>query len=428
MYQSKMDVIGDSMRAMNISPRLQRKTVAYYELLWKRQRALTTNNSFIDELSPPLRKELNMDLNTEVIYRCELFKRLLDRDDESLSGIMSEETSDHILVAIVNALQREVFLPGDTLIQQGEIGEEMFFLVRGLISIEKMLCLTTTDENDRKKVEYKNQEIAKLKAGSYFGELALLREGDRSKQRRAASCIALTDCDARILRKETFNTVCEDFPELRLYLQSEADRKYAQFNKNKPAETKESKAGPTESASKPVARRHMYSNKVRRDSIAMALTQKSSTISINRNLGASKLEFSDEDDDNRTLGDAATKGDVLALSRTLDALNSRLGRLEVHLENLGTSVGVSVKTTAAPTGAIADVKPPTPLVGGSAGRRILTSPAAINNPRSPSATTLVSPSVGAKRGWGALRNSVRAAEDTKSVQSPKRVDSGFSWT
>jgi hypothetical protein len=108
MYQSKMDVINDSMRAMNISPRLQRKTVAYYELLWKRQRALTTNNSFIDELSPPLRKELNMDLNTEVIYRCELFKRLLDRDDESLSGIMSEETSDHILVAIVNALQREV--------------------------------------------------------------------------------------------------------------------------------------------------------------------------------------------------------------------------------------------------------------------------------------------------------------------------------
>jgi hypothetical protein len=110
MYQSKMDIINDSMRAMNISPRLQRKTIAYYDLLWRRQRALSTNASFIDELSPPLRKELNMDLNTEVIYRCELFKRLLDRDDVSLSEIMSEETSDHILVAIVNALQREVSL------------------------------------------------------------------------------------------------------------------------------------------------------------------------------------------------------------------------------------------------------------------------------------------------------------------------------
>merc|ERR1711871_553002 len=165
MYQSKMDIINDSMRAMNISPRLQRKTIAYYDLLWRRQRALSTNASFIDELSPPLRKELNMDLNTEVIYRCELFKRLLDRDDVSLSGIMSEETSDHILVAIVNALQREVFLPGDTIIQQGEIGEEMFFLVRGLISIEKMVCIESENESGDKTVEYESQEIAQLKAG-----------------------------------------------------------------------------------------------------------------------------------------------------------------------------------------------------------------------------------------------------------------------
>ena len=108
MYQSKMDIINDSMRAMNISRRLQLKTAAYYELLWTRQRSLSTKTSFIDELSPCLRKEVNLDLNTEVIYRCDLFKRLLDRDDTSLTGIMSEETSDHVLVAIVNALQREV--------------------------------------------------------------------------------------------------------------------------------------------------------------------------------------------------------------------------------------------------------------------------------------------------------------------------------
>jgi len=59
-------------------------------------------------LSPPLRKEINLDLNTEVIYRCELFKNLLDRSGTSLEATMSEETSDHVLVAIVNALEREV--------------------------------------------------------------------------------------------------------------------------------------------------------------------------------------------------------------------------------------------------------------------------------------------------------------------------------
>jgi hypothetical protein len=111
LHQNKMDVINDAMRAMDISPRLQRKTVAYYELLWTRQRALSTKSSFIDELSPCLRKEINLDLNTEVIYRCELFKNLLDRDTNALENIMNEETSDHILVAIVNALEREVGFP-----------------------------------------------------------------------------------------------------------------------------------------------------------------------------------------------------------------------------------------------------------------------------------------------------------------------------
>ena len=107
IHSNKMDMISDAMRAMDISPRLQAKTLAYYELLWTRQRALSTKSSFIDELSPCLRKEINLDLNTEVIYRCELFKRLLDRDD-TIHEVMSEDTSDHVLVAIVNALDREV--------------------------------------------------------------------------------------------------------------------------------------------------------------------------------------------------------------------------------------------------------------------------------------------------------------------------------
>ena len=75
----------------------------------------------------------------------------------------------------------------------------MFFLVRGLISIEKMLCLTTTDENDRKKVEYKNQEIAKLKAGSYFGELALL-----TNEPRKATCTAVSRCKVLFLDRKSF--------------------------------------------------------------------------------------------------------------------------------------------------------------------------------------------------------------------------------
>ena len=46
----------------------------------------------------------------------------------------------------------------------------MFFLVRGLISVEKMAL-------DEATKEWKDIQIANLKAGSYFGELALLRKG-----------------------------------------------------------------------------------------------------------------------------------------------------------------------------------------------------------------------------------------------------------
>ena len=291
----------------------------------------------------------------------------------------------------------------------------MFFLVRGLISIEKMMCKYGKDEQGQNIVEYQNKEIAKLKAGSYFGELALLREGDRCKQRRAASCIALTDCDARYLKKSTFNTVCEDFPELRTYLKTEADRKYANFSKaaskstdmeSKSQDTKESKAGTGNPG------------RARRDSITMALAQKPSAIIINDNVCLPKLSPSSRSEE------AATKGDVFSLQQTLDVINTRLSQLELSVGRLG--IGCH---TGRPSGkeaaALVDMKPPT-SIGGSAARRILTSPslAAELKSKSPIAS-------GNTKGWVSLRNIVRGLDekpDTKAVPSPKRVDSGFSWT
>ena len=49
--------------------------------------------------------------------------------------------------------------------------------------------------------------------------------------RRAASIVAVTNCDVRIFHRDDFNRVCDDFPQLRVYLQSEAEKKYAGFKK-----------------------------------------------------------------------------------------------------------------------------------------------------------------------------------------------------
>ena len=42
MFSSKMDLIGDSMRAMKVSPKLQNKVLAYYDYLWSRHRLIST--------------------------------------------------------------------------------------------------------------------------------------------------------------------------------------------------------------------------------------------------------------------------------------------------------------------------------------------------------------------------------------------------
>ena len=57
---------------------------------------------------------------------------------------MNQEIADHILVQVVTNLGREVYLPQDVIIQQGETGREMFFLIKGDVAVEQM---SRFDEN-----------------------------------------------------------------------------------------------------------------------------------------------------------------------------------------------------------------------------------------------------------------------------------------
>ena len=200
----------------------------------------------------------------------------------------------------------------------------MYFLVRGVISVEKMIL----DNNTK---EWSNQKIADLQAGSYFGELALLlkpKPGLKG-QRRAASCIAVTDCDARLLNKTIFNQVCDDFPELRLYLQAEADRKYA-----------------------------MYSDKTAEE--LKADREKANRItSMKATLSTSKVA---------TLG---------SLQSTLDSINTRMTRLEVNMGRLQAKGGIGGSGSGgggARGSQLNNVQPPTTVATGSNGRRYITSP------------------------------------------------------
>ncbi|RLO09913.1 hypothetical protein DYB28_012442, partial [Aphanomyces astaci] len=78
------------------------------------------------------------------------------------------------------ALKTAVYLPDDTIIQEGDTGREMFFVRRGLVNVE----VPTGPPH------------IQLKDGDFFGEMALVVD-----VRRTNTVRAVTICDLNVLSK-----------------------------------------------------------------------------------------------------------------------------------------------------------------------------------------------------------------------------------
>ncbi len=96
---------------------------------------------------------------------------------------------------------------GEAVIRQGETGDSLFLVARGVIRVSRK------DEGQRR-------DLATLLAGDFFGEMALLHSGDR----RTATCRAVTPCALYELRKSDLDSVREHCPLIQIELE-EADRR-----------------------------------------------------------------------------------------------------------------------------------------------------------------------------------------------------------
>tara|TARA_B110000008_G_C16736051_1_gene470670 strand:- start:5 stop:496 length:492 start_codon:yes stop_codon:yes gene_type:complete len=129
---------------------------------------------------------------------------LLDpKDGGDISSFLTQQEAHQILVAMVDNLTPEVYLLGDSVIAQGEMGREMFFLVKGLVDVVKFSDLvdasgtsprskspngnsfgSTARESakteiplaDTNELRQNSTKLVTLGSGAYFGELALLRD------------------------------------------------------------------------------------------------------------------------------------------------------------------------------------------------------------------------------------------------------------
>ena len=171
-YKAKNKRIQSYMRRSRIRRNVVDKVVRYYDYLWSCQGGVDEQN-IMNELSGTLWDKVAMHLNGEDINSITFFSSCDDR------------TKNHI----VALLRPRVFLPGDVITYQGEVGKEMFLIERGHVVVKDIVH---------------EIDLCILGKGDYFGESCLL-----SGTLRIANVFAITYCDCFVLTKDDFNEAME---------------------------------------------------------------------------------------------------------------------------------------------------------------------------------------------------------------------------
>lgn len=174
--KEKIDDVAMLMKHYNVPTHLQGDVFKFYH--HKMNKRLSENDSMIiADLPHALQNELFVYMKIKLISELPVF-----------SGL-----SHQCLLKISHALEQVSFLSGETIINKGDSGEEMYII----------------DHGDVQVLGDQNNTIAMLKHGQCFGEIALLME-----VRRTAKVIAISYCDAYKFKKLDFLEICKVHPEL----------------------------------------------------------------------------------------------------------------------------------------------------------------------------------------------------------------------
>jgi glucose-6-phosphate 1-dehydrogenase len=128
-------------------------------------------------------------ITTEVLERCELFK----------GG------EPQFLNAVIMALRPTVASAGETIINKGEMGAEMYLICRGDVEV----------------LDGHGKVVTTLNDGGFFGEIGVLLS-----QPRTASVRAKTLCDLFVLEKADFSRILREQPQFAQKVMKVAKERY----------------------------------------------------------------------------------------------------------------------------------------------------------------------------------------------------------
>jgi len=186
-WRIKMGEVNDSMAQMGIDPDLQTRIRNYFAFSWAVNGGDDRGHAWLSDLSRTYHQQAKIQVNENLIASVPIFM----------------EADKNFVHAVIMNLRQQLYLPGDYIIRCGDIGEEMYFVVRGIVQAMDQL---------------ESMVYTVLREGSFFGEIALLKKNSR----RTATVRAFTYAQLNVLYKTDFETILQQFPEDAALLEAEA--------------------------------------------------------------------------------------------------------------------------------------------------------------------------------------------------------------
>jgi len=171
------------MKNAKLPQELQNRVKTHLEHVLLRRRMALDTNELLRELSGPLRAEI-------ALRRCHML--VLNPKMVGMLGSADGRVEPNFIKLLVTRLEIALFSPGDFVAEEGDVGNEVFFMAHGTVE-----------------VVVRGRSVATLTDGDCFGEIALLVPSAR----RTASIIAVVFCEAYQLSREAFQSCLEGFPD-----------------------------------------------------------------------------------------------------------------------------------------------------------------------------------------------------------------------
>lgn len=184
LYKQKMDEVNEYMHYKKLSPEIKERVRQYYELRFRGK--YFDEFMILDDLNISLRKDIAMHNCKDLISKVPFLQRTMnDGRDESFSR------------SIASALQPVYFIHGDIIFEQGQIGNEMYFIYVGVVNIQ-----------------VGGKKVGSLRQGNFFGEVALLGQGLRT-----ATIVAETDCVLYLFHRLDLLEILKDYEDMSYQLE-----------------------------------------------------------------------------------------------------------------------------------------------------------------------------------------------------------------